>query len=612
MEKLLPYFERELGMLRRASQEFAGKYPKLADKLSISGETCADPHVERLIQASAFLNARIAKLLDDDYEQFTEALLGMLYPHYLRPIPSCAIARVDYSGAKPNEIGAATTIPRGTEMKSLASATATCKFKTVFDVSIAPIAFGSVHFAPFVVAPPSLRLPSDALSSISIVVDATSAAHALDKPGQDSLRIFIEGDPSLRAALRDALFMHASCAFMEAGADWTLLDQLPLRQAGFADGEALLPFRASEHPAYRLLSEYFSFPEKFDFVDLDLAALRKHCPPDCRRLTLHLALNLRADAHSSRLLRSLSASNMVLGCTPIVNLFQHAASPIKLSHARSSYPLVPDQLPGAGSDIYSVDSVQLLRKSAAGSAVTEFVPFYSLRHGESPSKKGHYWLLRRDAVLSAAGKGHEFALALVDRDFSPLKTEASTLSISLTCTNRNLPRMLASGMTGGDLSTEIGAAGYPIRLLHKPTVSRRLSSGRGTQWGLIAHLALNHRSLTSDGLAAFTAMLRLYALPDDAVAQRQIDGIVDLGHRPASAWLRRREGAAYLYGIEVRVTLDEDAYAGTGIHLFAQLLDHFFGLYVHLNSYTQLVVLSKSSGRELLRCQPRNGALTLA
>jgi type VI secretion system protein ImpG len=43
MEKLLPYFERELGMLRRASHEFAERYPKLAGSLLMNGETCADP-----------------------------------------------------------------------------------------------------------------------------------------------------------------------------------------------------------------------------------------------------------------------------------------------------------------------------------------------------------------------------------------------------------------------------------------------------------------------------------------------------------------------------------------------------------------------------------------
>jgi type VI secretion system protein ImpG len=107
-------------------------------------------------------------------------------------------------------------------------------------------------------------------------------------------------------------------------------------------------------------------------------------------------------------------------------------------------------------------------------------------------------------------------------------------------------------------------------------------------------------------------MLRLYAKQDSTISQRLIDGITALSHHPATAWIRQERGNAYLRGIEVHVSLDEEAYAGVGIHAFAQILDQLFALHVHLNSFTRLVVLSHVSGKELLRCPPRNGALTLA
>ena len=131
-------------------------------------------------------------------------------------------------------------------------------------------------------------------------------------------------------------------------------------------------------------------------------------------------------------------------------------------------------------------------------------------------------------------------------------------------------------------------------------------------WGLIAHLAPNHLTLTQEGLPALAATLRLYAQLDNAIAQRQIDGIAGLSHRPSSAWMRTASDSGYLRGIEVTVTLDEAAYADTGVHVFAQVLDHLFSLTVHLNSYTQLVIVSQASGKEVLRCVPRSGALPLA
>ena len=612
MDKLLPYFERELGMLRRAGQEFAARYPRLAGSLKISGESCADPHVERLIQATAFLNARVAKLLDDGYAGFTEALLGMLYPHFLRPIPSCSIARIDFSGARANQISDISVLPRGTEMKSHGQGAKVCRFRSACDVTIAPVAVSALAFEPYLQAPPALPLPAEAVSAIAITVSSTAPAHGLAWPDLPRLRLFIDGEVSLRAALRDALFLHPASVCVEAQGQWRMMEKSPLAPAGFDDGDALLPSGAAEHGAYRLLSEYFAFPDKFDFLDLDLAAVLAHCPSECRQFTLHLAPHgLRPDSQAAALLRALDSDNLLPGCTPVVNLFGQAATPIRVTHERSSYALMPDEMPASAAEIYSVDAVHMLRKTAQGSAVTEFFPYYSLRHGED-GRLGHYWLLRRDDELAAGGADHEYTLALVDRDFSPLQEEGGIVSARLSCTNRKLPHNLPYGRPGGDLHTEAGAGGFPIRLLRRPSLPQRPAQSGAAQWGLIAQLALNHRTLTQEGLPALRAMLRLYVREDHAVAQRQIDGIIALSQRPVMAWLHRPEGTAYLRGVEVQVTLDEDAYAGTGIHVFAQLLDHLFGLHVHLNSFTQLVLLSQAGGKELLRCPPRNGMLPLA
>ncbi|GJI99158.1 hypothetical protein RugamoR57_58760 [Duganella caerulea] len=612
MEKLLPYFERELSMLRRSGAEFASRYPKLAGSLQMSGETCADPHVERLIQASAFLNARTAKLLDDGYANFTEALLGMLYPHYLRPIPSCSIAQVDYGGAAGNVVTSVTVLPRGTALKSLGRGAVSCRFRSVYDVTVAPVAISAAWFEPYIQAPSTLPLPAEAGSAICITIDSTATARGLASLELSTLRVFIDCDASLRAALRDMLFMRAACACVEANGQWRLLGGMPIAPAGFAAEDALLPAAASEHSAYRLLSEYFAFPEKFDFFDIDLSALLAASPADCSRLTLRIALaDVRPDAPAARILRTLSAEHLLLGCTPVINLYQQAATPIRVDHRRSSYPLMPDEMPGSACEIYSIDTVQLLRKAPQGNSLTEFFPYYSLRHGEQDSRKGHYWLAHRDEELADAEAGHEYTLALLDRDFSPLTLDEGTASVRLTCTNRNLPHGLPYGRAAGDLSAEAATGGFPIRLLRRPTLSYRQPGG-GNRWGLIAQLALNHRSLTQEGLPALTAMLRLYAQQDSAVSQRQIDGVMALSQQSATAWVRQARGKAYLRGVEVRVSLDEEAYAGTGVHAFAQVLDHLFGLHVHLNSFTQLVVLSHGSGKELLRCLPRNGALTLA
>ena len=610
MERLLPYYERELSLLRRAGAEFAGRYPKLAGSLQLRSETCPDPHVERLIQASAFLNARVAKLLDDGYSRFTDALLGMLYPHYLRPMPSCSIARVDYSSARANQITTTSVLPRGAALKALGQGAVICRFRTVYDVVVAPIQISAVHFEPYPQTPPALALPPDAGAAIHIRIASTASMRDLSMLGLTTLRAYIDGDATLSAALRDAFFMHTACACVEADGQWSMLERVPLSPVGFATDETLLPAAPSEHAAYRLLSEYFAFSEKFDFVDINLAALLAVRPGGCTQLNLRLILrDVRPDMPLAHTLRQLSSDNLLLGCTPVVNLFPQPATPIRITRAHSSYPLMADEMPGKACEIYSVDSVHTVHKSEKGSSVTEFFPYYSLRHGEADSRKGHYWLLHREEFMAA---GHEYTLTLVDRDLSPTQEEIGTASVRLTCTNRNLPHGLEYGRANGDLSTDSAIGSFPIRMLRRPSLSYRLADDGHRQWGLVAHLALNHRSLTQEGLPALTSTLRLYAQQDNLVSQRMIDGVTALSHRPVSAWIRQGQGNAYLRGVEVQISLDEEAYTGVGIYGFAQMLDHFFALHVHLNSFTRLVLFSHVSGKELLRCPPRNGALTLA
>ncbi|MEG1327618.1 MAG: type VI secretion system baseplate subunit TssF, partial [Janthinobacterium sp.] len=173
MEELLPYYERELGFLRRYSREFSERYPKIAGRLLIGGEVCEDPHIERMIQSFALLNSRISKRLDDDYPEFTEALFEVLYPHYLRPFPSCSIARLDYSGAAA-QLTAATEIARGTELATRAVNGVACTFRTAYPVTVAPLALTHAAFAAIIDAPEHLQLPPNATSSVSIVIEATA------------------------------------------------------------------------------------------------------------------------------------------------------------------------------------------------------------------------------------------------------------------------------------------------------------------------------------------------------------------------------------------------------------------------------------------------------
>lgn len=612
MDDLLPYYERELAFLRQQGGEFAAAFPKVAAQLQLSGEACEDPHIERLIESFALLTARISKKLDDEYPQLTEALFDVLYPHYLQPFPSCSIAQFDTAGTAARLSGPA-TIPRQTELATRSIKGIPCKFRTVYDVTLAPCSLGAASYSTVIKAPHGVSIPAKATGCITLRIDLLREQGGALLDELKRLRFFIDGDPSFAATVRDALFVNVGQVFVQADErpTWRAVTN-PLQRVGFSQQEALIPFPAHSHDAYRLMAEYFAFPEKYQFFDLDLSAL-SDAVGQARSFYLHFILTeLRGDSNQARQLDGLNASRLKLGCTPVVNLFSQRAEPIRLQHTSHNYPVIADARRPQAFEIHSIDSVQLVRQAEHQEEVVEFRPFYSLRHGEDPLQLGRYWFAQRNESLAALSPGHELEISLVDLDYDPAAPQTDTLSLQVTCTNRDIPQSLAYGLAGGDLFIEGGSLAREIKLLRKPTLSYRFSRGRGAQWRLISHLALNHLSLARSGLRHLKELLSLYDLPRSPASGRQIEGIVALEAREAIAWLPGKPFASFARGTEIVISIDEASFVGVGVDLFAGMLDAFFALYVHANSFVQLVVKSAQSQEELVRCQPRSGDAILA
>ncbi len=611
MDELLPHYERELAFLRAQAGNFAQRYPKIAGRLQLSGDVGDDPHVERLIESFALLAARVHKRLDDDFPLFTESFLEVLYPHYLQPFPSCAIARFDLGGGAA-QLSKVATLPRGTLLESRAVRGVTCRFRTAYDVQLTPLRVAGVRFQGGVQVPAGTPMPRDATSLLSVQLQIDSPQASWAGLGLPSIRLAIDGEASQVAALREALFGAARGSLLQTRAvgPWARTDALP-QPVGFADDEALIDFDPRSDTAYRLLTEYFAFPDKFNFVDLPLphAVLEAAAAP--RSITLHYALaGIGADSDIARLLETVSERNLLPGCTPVVNLFSQRADPIRLTQQSERYTVLPDARRAFGYEVVSVNKVYRHQKTPQGETIREFLPFYSLRHDEllaDGENAGRYWALHRDAGMAERSPGFEASLAIVDLDFDPATPQTDTLSIDVTATNRDLPNMLTVGNAGGDLTLEGGSLAREIRLLRKPTPTHRFPTGRGALWRLISHLSVNHLSLSGGGLDALKEMLRLYDLPRSAINRRLIDALVGVEYQPVNACMPGQPFPTFVRGVQVQLAVDEQHFVGTGMRLFAQVLDHFLGLYVHANSFVQLTLVSSRNREVLMQCPPRSG-----
>lgn len=611
MQDLLPYYERELGFLRRYGREFAEHYPRIAGRLQLSEDGSQDPHVERLIEAFALMGARISKRIEDDYPEFTDALLDVLYPHYLRPFPSCSIAHFDMEGVAA-KLSAPVVVPRGTALQSRPVRGISCRFRTAYEVLLSPLGVRAAEYRAVAEVPLAVALPPGSGGQISLSFGLLSDQANFAALGASTLRFFVDGEPSFCAAMRDALSFGVRAAYVEADGDgrWRRLEASPLQEVGFGEDEALVDFPSRSHPAYRLLTELFAFPEKFGFFDLPL---QKVAAGAARWFTLHLVLKASApDRAANLVLEGLGLRSIKLGCTPVVNLFEQAGEPIRISHRTVSYPVVADARRAFAYEVHSIDAVYRVRQTRQGEAIQEFRPFYSLHHGEDPERTGHYWVARRDENVARQSPGYETELSFVDLDFDPTAPQTDVISLRLTCSNRDLPSQLAHGVAGGDLTIEGGTPARAISLLRKPSRPLRFRQGKGAQWRLISHLSLNQLSLTGSGLSALKEMLRLYDLSGSSVSTRQIDGIVAVEQHPVSVWMSGQRFASMVRGLEIHLTISESHFVGSGIAGFANVLDRFFALYVHANSFTRLVLISSERGEEIVRCPARSGESILA
>ena len=609
MRDLLPYFEQELAFLRRHGHEFAKRYPKLASSLHVSGERSDDPHIERLIESFALLSARVSKRLEDGYPEFVESILSVIYPHYLQPFPSCSIARFFQLDLHPDP-AEAQCIPRGSTLKTAAVNGTPCIFRTAWNVESPKVEILEFSFNRQSSLPHQATQASESRAAIVLKLkfrhgeSQTATSRGVE-------RLFIDAELSVCAALRDALFQSVDAVHLEQGSTRTRVDANLISEVGFRADEALIDFPANAHQAYRLLTEYFAYPEKFSFFDLCLDRLPSQLVRE-DEFTLHFQLCDR-DEHADRasLLGRIQAATLRSGCVPVVNLFSKRGEPIRLHGRSSHYPVVADVRNPSNYEISSIESVTLIRHAEDGLNASELQPIFALKHGDSAARnQGRFWMSSRNPMVAEKSPGYEMELSITGT-VEMSGTDSDVVSTELKCTNRNLLRQLPFGNAGGDLVMEHGVFRGNIVLLRKPSPGYRFDSRHEGLWRLVSHLSINHLSMTRGGIDALKALFNLYDLPRSPSTRRLIDGMRAVEHVPVTAWLSGNPFACFARGIEVRLTIDEEAYVGSGIDLFARVVEAFLSLSAHVNSFVQLVLVSEQSGEELLRCKPRSGDTAL-
>jgi type VI secretion system protein ImpG len=599
-DALLTYYERELSYLRQLGQEFGQSYPKVAGRLLLEAGKCEDPHVERLIQAVAFLTARIHRKLDDEFPEITDALLGILYPHYLAPIPSMSIAEF-VPDPEQGKMTGGYTIARGTPLYSRPIEGVQCRFRTAYPVTLWPIEVTRAR-----IEPGEATLWGNKVAGVLRLDLQATGGTTFSELQIDSLRFYLHGESQVAHVLYELLLNDARAIRLRlAGMKDSgkrkdvLLSPDSLKPVGFGVEEGLLPYPPHAQLGYRLLQEYFAFPQKFLFVDL--TGLRAGCH-GATGSKLEVLIGLERVPRQDQ---AIGPENFRLGCGPIVNLFNQMAEPIRLDHTQVEYRVVPDIRRPNANEVYSIDGVAIT--AAHTDAIRRVQPIYSLNHAAGQESEATYWYASRRQSERKEDAGTELYLSLVDLKFDPSDPIGETVVVETTCTNRDLPGKLRADDVRGDFELEDAAPVARIRALVKPTFTMRPPLSAASRWRLMSHLSLNYLSLCAGAPDALQEILRLYDVGGSAVVSQQIEGIVELTskrvvRRPASmGW------HGFCRGLEVTMVLDEEKFVGSGAFLFASMIERFLALYANLNAFTQLIAKTSQREKVLKQWPPRAG-----
>lgn len=591
IEELLPYYEKQLQEFSQQSRDFAQQYPKIAQRLSLNQEQIDDPHIERLIQAFALIAARIDKKLADSYDIFTNALFEVMFPQYIKHFPSCTVVSFEDIN-KQKQLNAVHRIPRHTALKSRSFKGIQCEFQTSAEVHLLPIQLSAVTFK----TQTNSQLHLHQNTSLTFSFDIFNQAKACFD--QEILPIYLDAISNFPLYVLD-------CIFKTETRFSIVIDQQqieipnPFRVFGFEEDASLLPLDQHTHHAYRLLLEYFCFPERFNYLYLDLAFIQQlqHNQANID-LQIHFKLNLN-DQAMLRNFSELSAANFKLFTTPAINLFEKQAEPQKINHQQLEYPLITDAHHPELYQLYAIISMHMVReKKEQQQVIYPVYPFFAMSHYHAKDVQFFYALNTKLFNGPYIATGY----SIISKKLEPETISSDFISAKLLCSNRELPyEMLKPSQHSLNLNDSSMARRAII--LKRPSQVFNFEHTAKEQWRIISHLSLNALALMKgDALSHIKELLALYNLPKSKHNQLIIDAIQSIEFEITHKLIEAKPFPMFIRGIGIHLSINSQAFRGHSLYIFSQLLSHIFSLKVHLNSFVDLTIIDSIQQQELYRC----------
>jgi type VI secretion system protein ImpG len=593
-DSLVRYYQEELNYLRLSGKEFSKQYPKIARRLELSDGESPDPHVERLLESFAFLTARLSRAIDDRFPQTAHALLSVLYPHLINPIPAMAIAKlqIDTSQVPPNK---GQLLPKGTKLLARSVEDVQCRFRTVYDLHLWPISIQSIDL----VSKDAFTFTNPIQNHWFLKITLTSKDAPFSVMALNDLLIHISCDWVKANLLYEALFSEYTDQVYVTTDDKTpAVGGCTVEEVGYKRDELALPVPAYSLHHYALFQEYFHFSEKFLFFRIMAlqAAIAKLAPGK----EMHILIPVKDASVFNQ--TGVNASYFSLNCLPVINLFDRPSDPIRIHHRHLRYRLIPDIRRERTTEIYSVQSVEGMEEKTQ--KVMQYAPYYSLE-ANNETKDG-FWLSQRVPASLRGLPGTDIYLSFIDRNFQPIKAKDIIATAKITCTNRYLADQLPPNSL---LQPEDKAPVTKITLLNKPASQNYTMLDGESLWMLISQLSSNYLGVLdpNQGIKALKNFLYLFAsrYPDQPTTS-----IDDLKNMTVSQITKRFGNEAwrgFVQGYKVQLEMEKTNHQGGNNLILGTILKEYFKAITNWNSFTMCSLNDGKNKGEWMQWQPQPG-----
>ncbi|WP_312414940.1 type VI secretion system baseplate subunit TssF [Pseudescherichia sp.] len=575
MNRLLSYYQKELSFLKQHGKIFASRFPKIARRLGIAEGESEDPHISRLIESFALLTSRIHQRLDDEMPDVIDALLSVLAPQFLRPLPSVCIMNIAADPLRSGITGK-NRLPPGSALFSRQSVPVSCQFQTVYPVDLLPLSLREA----------ALQFDTDDLNwQLRLRFEVWPGARLAD----DTIRLYLHGPNNAVNTLYTLLCSEIKTLMLCKGENAFSLPASALSPVGFEAEESLLTRDPRIAPVHILLLDYFYFPQKFSFIDLQLPAGFSAAGNDVFELCAVFQRNALTE-RLEKLTGQVDAHFFRLHCTPAINLFSQRAEPILLTDATAEYPVVPDTRHHGTIEVWSIDQVFVQRKSENRIEHFPVMPLLGNRFCHAPeSASGLSWQsFYRDVANKQGVERKQFIAFSVHKDRQP-PAGPEIVTLGTLCTNHAVPYQMQYGQPDGDFDIEAPIAGLKITALTHPTRPVNPPEKSEVRWRFLSQLSLNHQLLDGEsGAQQLKEMLALYNFDDSPGNIRLFSMIQTIGYQPVTARLIRNDPHSQARGLDLTVIFSQEALQEPDYYLLCSFLDRLLALYAPVNSFTRL------------------------